>query len=148
MNCVGYLYLGIRVKGLMSVISAHPMIKDATAASFDPEDEVSAWSDPRGRATPCPTPRTRFLPRPTPSRGLQLQGQGFCLVRPQGVGSDSEDEVSASSDSKAWVLTPPTPRRGLRLVRSCGEDSASSAPQGSDFVSPGPRGEISALPAL
>ena len=33
---VGYLYLGIRAKGLMSVMSAHPMVKDATVASSDP----------------------------------------------------------------------------------------------------------------
>ena len=42
----------------MSVMSAHPMVKDATAASSDPqgpghassnsEDEVSASSDPQG----------------------------------------------------------------------------------------------------
>ena len=87
----------------MSVTSAHPMIKDATAASSDP------------------------------------QGPGH-------VSSDSEDEVFASSDPKAWAPTPPTPGRGLRLIRPYGESSALSDLRGSDFVSPGPQGGISASP--
>ena len=33
---VGYLYLGIRAKGLMSVTSPHSMVKDATTATSDP----------------------------------------------------------------------------------------------------------------
>ena len=33
---VGYLYPDIRAKGLMSVTSANPMVKDATAASSNP----------------------------------------------------------------------------------------------------------------
>ena len=77
----------------MSVTSAHPMVKDATTASSDPqgpghassnsEDEVSASSDPQG---------------------------------PGHASSDSEDEVSASSDPKAWAPTRPVPQGGLRLV--------------------------------
>ena len=60
------------------------------------------------------------------------------------MGSDSDDEVSVSSDPKAWVATPPTLGRGLRLVRFHGKGSPSSDPRGSDFVSPGTQGEISA----
>ena len=45
---VGYLYPGIRAKGLMSVTSTHPMVKDATATSSDTEDEVSTSSGPQG----------------------------------------------------------------------------------------------------
>ena len=100
---IGYLYLGIRAKGLMSVTSPHPKVKDATATSSD------------------------------------SQGPG-------NVSSNSEDEVSASFDPKAWAPTPPTSGHGLQLVRSHGEGSASSDPRGSDSVSPGPQGEISALP--
>ena len=87
----------------MSVTSAHPMVKDATAASSYP------------------------------------QGSGH-------ASSDSEDEVSASFDPKAWAGTPPAPGRGVQLVRSHGEGSASSDPRGSDYVSPGPKGEIFASP--
>ena len=67
--------------------------------------------------------------------------------------SDSEDEVSASSDTKAWAptlrmrfLPHPTPRRGLQLIRFHGEGSALSDPRGSDSVSPGSQGAISASP--
>ena len=67
-------------------------------------------------------------------------------MRPQGVGCDSEDEVSASSYPKAWAPTPLTLGRGLRLIRSHGEGSALSDPRGSDSVSPGPQGKISASP--
>ena len=45
---VGYLYPGIRAKGLMSITSPHLMVKGATTASSDSEGEVSASSDPRG----------------------------------------------------------------------------------------------------
>ena len=62
------------------------------------------------------------------------------------MGTDSEDEVSTSSEPKAWAATPPTPGCGLRLVRSHGEGSASSDTRGSNSVSPGPKGEISASP--
>ena len=45
---VGYLYPGIRAKGLMSATSAQTMVQNATATSSDSEDEVSASSDPQG----------------------------------------------------------------------------------------------------
>ena len=74
---VEYLYPGIRAKRLMSITSAHPMVKDATVASSntqglghafsDFDDEVFALFDPK--AWPL-TLRMRFLPRPTPRRGL------------------------------------------------------------------------------
>ena len=46
--CVGYLYPDIRAKGLKSITSPHPTVKNATTASSDAEDEVSASSDPQG----------------------------------------------------------------------------------------------------
>ena len=60
------------------------------------------------------------------------------------MGFNSKDEVSASSDPKAWAATSLTPGCGLRLVRSHGEGSASSDPRVLDSVSLGPQGEISA----
>ena len=132
-QCVGYLYPGIRAKRLMSVTSPHPMVKDATAASSDPqrpghassdsEDEISASSDPKAWA---PTPRTRFPPHPTPRRGLRLRGRGFRLVRPQGVGSDS-------SDPRARAPTRPVPRGGLRLIRPLRVRFRLARPAGQDF---------------
>ena len=62
--------------------------------------------------------------------------------------SNSEDEISAPSAPKGRATprpTPrtrfpprPTPRRGFQLVRSHRKGSASSDPRGSDSVSPGP----------
>ena len=43
---VGYLYPGIRAKGLKRITSPHPMVKDATMASFNYKGEVSASFDP------------------------------------------------------------------------------------------------------
>jgi len=76
---------------------------------------------------------------------------------PQGPGhasSNSEDEVFASSDPKAWAPTPrmrfpprPTPRRGLRLLRPQGAGSDSSGPTGRAPPRPTPEGQIPSRPA-
>ena len=123
---VGYLYLGIRAKGLMSVTSAHPMVKDATVASSDPQgpghassdskDEVSASSDPKAWAL---TPRTRFPPRPNPRRGLRL-------LRPQGAGSDSSGPMG----------------RALPRLTPKGRIPSCSAPRARFPPRPFPRGQI------
>ena len=93
---IGYLYPGIQAKGLKSITSPHPMVKDATTALSDSEGEVSASSDPQGpghassdaedevftssdpqgpghassgptgRAPPRPTPVGRIPSRPAP----------------------------------------------------------------------------------
>ena len=62
------------------------------------------------------------------------------------MGFDSEDEVAASSYPKAWAPTPLTLGRRLRLIQSHGEGSASTDPQGLDFISPSRQGEISTSP--
>jgi len=59
----------------MSVTSPHPMVKDATTDSFDPQGLGGASSN--------------------------SEDEVLCLIRPQGLGhalSKSKDEVSALSD--------------------------------------------------
>jgi len=82
---VRYLYPGIQAKGLMSITSAHLMVKDATATSSDFEDEVSTLSDPQGlghassnfedEVSASSDPKAWALTRLVPRGGL-------CLVRP------------------------------------------------------------------
>ena len=74
---VRYLYLGIRAKGLMSVTSAHLMVKDAIADSSDPqgpghassdsEDEVSASTSDASPVNAMSSPMSSMLTSSEPS---------------------------------------------------------------------------------
>ena len=95
-------------------MSPHPMVKDTTKASSDPQgpghvssnskDEVSASSDPQGLGHASSNSKDKI------SISSDPQGPGH-------ASSNSGDEVSASSDPKAWAATCPVPREGLRLVQ-------------------------------
>jgi len=82
---VEYLYPGIQAKGLMSVTSAHPMVKDATTTSSDSEDEVFTSSDPQGPSHASSNSKYDV------SASFDPQGVGHAL-------SNFEDEVSVSSN--------------------------------------------------
>ena len=107
---VGYLYPGIRAKGLMSVTSPHPMVKDATAASSDPQGLGHALSDSEDKVSASSDPKAWAPTRPIPRGGLRL-------VRPPRVGF----RLARSTG------------RDFRLARSLGSDllpNKSSGPRG------------------
>ena len=114
---VGYLYPGIQAKGLKSITSPHPMVKDAATASsdsegevfpsfnpqgpghssFDDEDEVSASSDPKG-------------PGPASS---DIEDEVSALFDPQGLGHASSGPTRRAPPRPTPVgriLSRPTPR--------------------------------------
>ena len=109
----------------MSVTSPHPMVKNATTASSDPQgpdhtssnskDEVSASSDPEGPGHALSQPKAWAPTRPVPRGGLRLfrpPRVGFCLARSLGVGFATGQKqwpqggTQTVSTTTAWRRTP------------------------------------------